>query len=115
MSDIIIGRMLRDARFAENMTQQEVADALGVSLWTYNRLENGRRHFDEAWIERLPVGLRQPIVKYMESRCHAQLDFLRRVLQPQPALPRPKLMRGDSVPALTQRPRFVRGDARAAA
>ena len=79
MSQIEIGGMLREACFIQDITQQEVADAIGVSLWTYNRLENGRRHFDQRWVERLPNGLRQPIVKHLQDLCHERLEFLHRL------------------------------------
>ena len=117
MSQIEIGGMLREARFIQDMTQQEVADAIGVSLWTYNRLENGRRHFDQRWVERLPNGLRQPIVKHLQDLCHERLEFLHRLAARDSvrAASRPRFVRGDAPIAQIVRPRFVRGDERQAA
>jgi DNA-binding XRE family transcriptional regulator len=82
-----IGSVLRQARINADMTQTQVANQIGVSLWTYNRVENGRRTFDEAWLQHLPQNIRQPLVDLMTEHTEQQLTFLR-------GLSRPKLARG---------------------
>jgi len=95
-----IGLILRNTRLDHEMTQQEVADWLGVSLWTYNRLENGKRHFDKEWIKDLPPKLRFPVVQYLQNACNDEMVFLTGLAQ----LDAPRaLRRGDA-------PRFTRGD-----
>jgi DNA-binding XRE family transcriptional regulator len=102
-----IGFILRNARLDHEMTQQEVADWLGVSLWTYNRLENGKRHFDKEWIKDLPPKLRFPVVQYLQNACNDEMVFLSGLAQldaPRPLrrgdAPRSPLARGDLQPAV---------------
>jgi hypothetical protein len=84
------------------LTQTEVADSLGISLWTYNRLENSKRTFDTYWIGKLPARMRQPIVRYLTQESEQHLTFLRKFER----LATAKFTRGSPVPV----PRYVRGD-----
>lgn len=45
-----LGRRLEMARQAASLSQQEMADALGLKLDTYQRYESGARHFPAALI-----------------------------------------------------------------
>jgi len=71
-----IGDAIRKARTNAELTQQEMADNLGISLWTYNRLENGKRTFDTEWLAKLPYGMRPTIAAVLSARYRAQLDII---------------------------------------
>ena len=45
---------LRSSRLSAGMTQQELADILGITPWTYNRIEKGKRSFQAEWLRKLP-------------------------------------------------------------
>jgi hypothetical protein len=77
-----VGPALRKARIEANLTQTDVAESLGISLWTYNRLENGRRTFEQKWVRLLPPEIRPPIVQLLTSRAMTQLRFLRSLRPP---------------------------------
>jgi hypothetical protein len=47
------------------LSQEEVADMLGVSVWTYNRLEKGHRSFDTGWLPYMPQPFREPIADHL--------------------------------------------------
>jgi DNA-binding XRE family transcriptional regulator len=81
-----VGPTLRKAREAAGLTQTEVADALGITLWTYNRLENGKRTFESGWISHLPPSMRRPVVRLLVHRAQQNLNFLRGLDQPVPRL-----------------------------
>jgi hypothetical protein len=91
-----IGPVLRRARTESNLTQTDVAKALGISLWTYNRLENSKRTFEVRWIPLLPEKMRQPIVKLLTERTEQHLNFLRRY-SPSHPFPRVGYQRGAPV------------------
>jgi DNA-binding XRE family transcriptional regulator len=71
-----VGIVLRNARRNAGYTQEQVAEMLGISLWTYNRLENGRRTFDQDWIECLPQNLRLPVIRYLRSQFESEITRL---------------------------------------
>lgn len=75
----IIGELLRAAREDADLTQSRVAKALGISLWSYNRLENGRRRFEPQWIADLPAQIRPAMVEFFRHRAERELALLREV------------------------------------
>jgi DNA-binding XRE family transcriptional regulator len=81
-----IGPTLRKAREDAKLTQIEVATALGISLWTYNRLENGRRTFESSWVPLLPDSVRKPVVQLLTIRAQQNLNFLRSLSRSDPRL-----------------------------
>ena len=47
---------LRDRRLALGISQTELARTLGISVWSLNRIENGKRSFDaSSLLPRLPT------------------------------------------------------------
>jgi transcriptional regulator with XRE-family HTH domain len=50
---------LRDRRLALGISQTELARTLGISVWSLNRIEHGKRSFDASLLPRLPT----PIAK----------------------------------------------------
>lgn len=55
------GLVLRSARLAAGMTQTDLAETLGISVWVLNRLEHARRQFEESWLARMPEAIREPV------------------------------------------------------
>jgi DNA-binding XRE family transcriptional regulator len=72
-----IGPTLRKARIDANLNQIDIAEALGISLWTYNRLENGKRTFESHWVSLLPEKVRRPVVQLLTQRAQQNLNYLR--------------------------------------
>lgn len=56
-----IGFVIRDERKRIGMEQQELASELGISVFCLNRVEHGRRSFDDAWVAKLPPAMRKTI------------------------------------------------------
>jgi DNA-binding XRE family transcriptional regulator len=54
-----VSETLRDRRQALGMSQTDLAQTLGISVWCLNRVEHGKRSFDTSWLPRLPT----PIAK----------------------------------------------------
>jgi transcriptional regulator with XRE-family HTH domain len=85
-----LGRVLRATREAAGLTQNELADCLGVSLWTYNRFENGARVLKgDDWVERLPPVMRRPVVACLTREHERQIAHLRRMGRGERRLLRP--------------------------
>jgi hypothetical protein len=59
-----------------------MADALGVTLWTYNRLENGHRYLKKAWLQAMPLSVRIPVIRYLRSQHEAAMAELQRMAEP---------------------------------
>ncbi len=57
----MIGQILRDARIACGIRQGQLAELLGVSPWALNRVEHGKRKFEDHWLARLPGAIRDPV------------------------------------------------------
>lgn len=51
---------LKQARAEKNITQQELADAIGVTVMTYNLKENGKRAFIEEEMKKICRVLDKP-------------------------------------------------------
>jgi len=87
-NDETFGSVLRRARLAADLTQEELAAALGVSMWTVSRLENGHLNPNVAWLEKMPMKVRQPVIRYLEGMLKAEQEKLRRLATPLPAVAR---------------------------
>ncbi len=74
-----LGRVLRDARRNAGLTQQEIADMLDISLWSYNRIENGRRTFTTAWISKLPMAVRMPLIRMFTEQYESKIRVMQRL------------------------------------
>ena len=72
-----IGAVLRKARIDNNLGQQELARIMGISVWTLNRFEHGKRQFDIDWLARIPVKVRAPIAKYLSMQTQRQFWHLK--------------------------------------
>ena len=72
-TDFTTGAILKRARLADDRTQIEVANILGISKWTYIALENGRGTFHHEWISRLPEGMRNAVIQGFENRHRATI------------------------------------------
>ncbi|MBO0737577.1 MAG: helix-turn-helix transcriptional regulator [Alphaproteobacteria bacterium] len=73
----ILGRKLCKAREDAGYTQQRIADLLGVTLWCWNRVENGKRNFDPAWLGKLPPQMRPVALEHLTSRHVLEMAALR--------------------------------------
>jgi hypothetical protein len=65
------------------MTQVQIADLLEISRWTYNRLANGHAQLRQDWIKKLPLPIREPVVRYLQQQHTRQVDLLDQWLQPE--------------------------------
>ncbi len=63
----VIGRHIRDARKQRNMTQEQVAEAIDISLQHYGKVERGDRHINLTRLAELSVLLNVPIEKLVEG------------------------------------------------
>jgi transcriptional regulator with XRE-family HTH domain len=53
---------LKNARISANMTQRDLAAALGLTPQFINDVEHGRRELGEQHYIRLPIGIRRAVV-----------------------------------------------------
>lgn len=72
-----IGKVLRETRRELGMSQSDVAALLGVSLWSYHRVEHGTRSFDPAWVRLLPATMCIRIADTVASDLEAQAQGIR--------------------------------------
>jgi transcriptional regulator with XRE-family HTH domain len=86
-----LGQILKQARLDAGLTQVKVAADLGISEWTYSRLENGHRQFDEEWLARLPLPVRRPVLAFFEQQSTQRLMTLRRLGLTEHPLVRPAI------------------------
>ncbi len=63
----VIGRHIRDARKQKNMTQEQVAEAIDISLQHYGKVERGDRHINLTRLAELSILLDVPIEKLVEG------------------------------------------------
>lgn len=63
----IIGRHIRAARKASNLTQEQVAEAMKFSVAHYGRLERGEREINMERLAQLSVLLNTPIERLVEG------------------------------------------------
>lgn len=82
-----LGWALRMARLGNGILQRQVADWLNVSLWTYNRVENGYQPFRSEWLLRLPPIMRNPVAEHIARNARKVADSVR-PKTPVPAAPR---------------------------
>ncbi len=67
----VIGRQLRTARKAQGLTQEDIADKLGISLTHYGKIERGDRHVNLQRLGELSLLLNTPIEKLVEGSVSA--------------------------------------------
>lgn len=63
----IIGRHIRAARKANNLTQEQVAESMKFSVVHYGRLERGEQEINIERLAQLSVLLHTPIEKFVEG------------------------------------------------
>lgn len=63
----VIGRNIRDARKQKNMTKEQAAEFLDVSLQHYGKLERGDRHINLPRLAELSEILEVPLEKLVEG------------------------------------------------
>ena len=73
----LVGLALRRSRMAAGIEQRALALTMGVSIWTLNRTESGKRRFDVRWLEKLPPEIRAPVASLLRGRMQQQLRSLR--------------------------------------
>lgn len=78
-----LGPIMEEARLAtvdpatgKPMTQVQLAELLGISRWTYNRVVNGHAQLRTEWVRLLPLPIREPVVRYLQRRHEQQRDVL---------------------------------------
>lgn len=69
-----VGSILREERVRAGLTSTEVAAALGVSIWTYSRVESDQRTFDDGWIGRFPDVVRGAIAERLAEHARRRAD-----------------------------------------
>lgn len=69
-------RKLKEARKNAGMTQQEVADRVGISLRYYKQIEAGQRTGDFVIWDTLEdlLGIHQRTLREIEGKCHDKED-----------------------------------------
>ena len=82
----IIGRHIRAARKASNLTQEQVAEALKFSVAHYGRLERGEREINMERLAQLSVLLNTPIERLVEGCVPDAPTIISETLQENPFL-----------------------------
>lgn len=82
----IIGRHIRAARKASNLTQEQVAEALKFSVAHYGRLERGEREINMDRLAQLSVLLNTPIERLVEGCVPDAPTIISETLQGNPFL-----------------------------
>lgn len=72
----MIGTILRQARLAVGIEQRNLAKELGISVFALNRVEHGKRAFDDSWVDNLPSGIRRPVVEALVAYHSARVSEL---------------------------------------
>jgi ribosome-binding protein aMBF1 (putative translation factor) len=79
-----IGGVLREARLAAGVSQGDLAEMLGLSIWCLNRVEHDKRGFDTEWVTRMPATLRAAVRDALAREVGAIQVFQRGDADPQP-------------------------------
>ena len=82
----IIGRHIRAARKANNLTQEQVAEAMKISVAHYGRLERGEREINLERLAELSVLLNMPIERCVERSVSDAPPIIAENLQESPFL-----------------------------
>ena len=61
------GLVLREHRIAAGVTQSDLARTMQISIWTLNRVEHGKRSFDDGWLDRLPSPIRERVAEHLRA------------------------------------------------
>src|SRR5208282_744019 len=69
-----VSETLRDRRLALGISQTELAQMLGISVWCLKRVEHGERRFDECWLPRLPSLIANPIIYLMNYQASQEIE-----------------------------------------
>jgi transcriptional regulator with XRE-family HTH domain len=64
---------LRDRRLALRISQKASAEFLGTSNSILNRVEHGKRRFEEDWLQRLPSAIAAPIVCLLDYQARQEI------------------------------------------
>ena len=75
MSNYMVHRLLKIIRKQNELSQQQVADLLGISRSAYCGYETGRRSPDVATIIKLSEFYRLPLDKFFEKRIPAEYVY----------------------------------------
>jgi DNA-binding XRE family transcriptional regulator len=94
-----IEQIIKNVRHDFGMTQEEMADYLGVNKWTYIAFENGRGDFHTSWLTNLPRDVRKRIVTRLVRREQRIISYLRDLVEEPEEEPA-----ADPVPVVLRRP-----------
>lgn len=64
----ILGQKIQSAREEKNMSQEELAQAIGCSQSALSNYEKGKRHIYLAQLERLSAALDKPLDYFVEKK-----------------------------------------------
>jgi len=84
-----LGLIMEDARKAMGLHQNELADMMGVSRWTLNRVINGHAQLQDEWIDLMPMPVREPVIRYLQQMYLREADRLNERLLPPSRIRRP--------------------------
>ena len=84
----IIGRHIRAARRASNLTQEQVTEAMKFSVAHYGRLERGEREINMERLAQLSVLLNTPIERLVEGCVPGAPTIISEKIQENPFLNR---------------------------
>lgn len=74
-----VGTTLRHARMALGITQVELARSMGISPAFLNDIEYGRKALGEKYLEHLPDGIREPVVRALRAEIAVRDERLSRL------------------------------------
>ncbi len=64
---------LRGRRLVRGISQKALAEFLGTSPSILNRVEQGKRRFEEDWLQRLPSAIAAPIVYLLDYQARQEI------------------------------------------
>lgn len=69
-----VGKAIGAARVGAGMSQTDLADILGISIWSLSRVEHGNRAFDTEWLAVMPASLSGPIREVLTREINGDLE-----------------------------------------
>jgi DNA-binding XRE family transcriptional regulator len=80
-TDNRIGPLLKRARKAvPGLTQDQVAEHIGISRWTYVACENNRQGFRQEWVYLLPKAMCDAVVPHFTRQLKEQIDGMAKLM-----------------------------------
>lgn len=78
-NETALGPILAQAREDAGLSQPQLAKLLGISRWAVSRLEHGHLNFRDEWLDKMPLAIRRPIIRFLQDRHAERIDALEKL------------------------------------